>query len=197
MKLNIAINALAASLSSFPSASASGAVTKNLKNGRVEGGNIRAAASKNQGAECSFAVGIEVQNSPDVGVLSCKVGETCIEDSMSSIGGRCVVSSDEVALKFDTSEHMTEYAAEYGEAKQCKTCDEAGKKFKCCGEEACHGLDEKNVPCGSCNGKVACSGAKGAIGRDSCVGEFACFNSSGELSQFESPCYTLTDHLSS
>eukprot|EP00956_Cyclotella_meneghiniana_P001039 scaffold1243_cov52-Cyclotella_meneghiniana.AAC.2 len=91
MKLNIAINALAASVSTFAaSASASSAVAKNPRDDRAEEGSIRAAASKNQGTECSFAVGIEVQNSPDVGVLSCKLGETCVKDSMSSIGGRCV-----------------------------------------------------------------------------------------------------------
>eukprot|EP00956_Cyclotella_meneghiniana_P001411 scaffold1547_cov57-Cyclotella_meneghiniana.AAC.6 len=195
MKLNIAINALAASSSIFPaSASASGVVAKNARDDRAEEGSIRAAASKNQGAECSFAVGIEVQNSPDVGVLSCKVGETCVEDSVSSIGGRCVVSPDEFALDdFDP----VAYAKGVAEQYKCDACDDSGTKFVCCGFQACdRDTFADFAPCGSCIGKKACYGASwytmSEMGEDSCIGSEACRWANGELRQVESPHSNIT-----
>ena len=173
MKLNIAINALAASVSSLPaSASASGAVAKNARDDRAEEGSIRAAASKNQGAECYFAVGIEVQNSPDVGVLSCNAGEMCVEDSMSSIGGRCVVPGNEVFLSGPGGIDTYDYALDRSYRFACEPCSrENGKrKWKCCGTSACALEEVDNIPCGSCIGVLACANIKGTIGKDSCIG---------------------------
>ena len=160
MKFTVAINAIAASASMLPVSASD--IVASLSNERANAheGSIRATASENQGTECSFVVaGIEVENSPDVGVLSCNTGEMCVEDSTSSVGGRCVLSGDEVALE----------RPRLG-VEECPV-----DKPKCMGLYACDYAKKDQIACGSCNGDFACFGVDNFVGENSCKGYKACF----------------------
>ena len=108
---------------------------------------------------------VDIQEmSEDVGILSCDIGELCLEDSTSSLGGRCFSDpSNPVDL-----------------GPQRELCD------KCTGDFACNGVSDSdkanNIACGSCDGIVACYNlASGVtIGVDSCQGDYACYGASGE-----------------
>ena len=128
-------------------------------------GSVRAAAKSQQGAECSFSNGIQVDSSPDTGILSCGRGETCVEDTTSAAGGRCV-RQEGVAV--ESHRHL---------AEAC-TYSDGTSGTKCVGTNACTGLDTANVGCGSCIGTDACSGFYGTgsltIGEGSCIGDKSC-----------------------
>ena len=108
---------------------------------------------------------VDIQEmSEDVGILSCDIGELCLEDSTSSLGGRCFSDpSNPVDL-----------------GPQRELC------VKCYGSDACKGVsesDKTNIACGSCNGVGACSYlASGVtIGVDSCNQFYACAIAEGEM----------------
>ena len=107
-----------------------------------------------------------VEKSADVRVLSCGVGEVCVEDLTSTMGGRCeilVIPDDDAAALEPQRERQL-----------CK---------KCVGEHACIGVDQSKIGCGSCMGEAACLslGSDVTIGANSCVGDYACLEASGEL----------------
>ena len=177
MKLTIASTYLAASLSA-PSISSFGVAASILEHENNQG-IIGTSATENK--ECTFANEVNIRKkSSDVGILSCDMGDLCVEDFTSSLGGRCVsVSSVPVAL---------------GAQAERQLCD------KCVG--GCVGVvDQSNISCGSCMGDGACDGlptsvtvggdscvgdkacqyAAYNIGENSCVGDSACFYAEGEL----------------
>eukprot|EP00956_Cyclotella_meneghiniana_P001294 scaffold1399_cov48-Cyclotella_meneghiniana.AAC.6 len=96
MKLTVASMSIAALCA--PSISASGVAASILKHENNQG-SVRLSAPKNK--ECSFVDGfkVNVQESMQVGIHLCEIGELCEEDSTSPLGGRCVtVSSKPIAL---------------------------------------------------------------------------------------------------
>lgn len=129
--------------------------------------------------ECTFLSVLE-QTTADSGILGCGTGSICIEDTLSSLGGRCVSALD-------------------SEERQMQSC------VKCTGTKACLGLttEFKNsfVGCGSCIGDYACAFVckfflrrnswlmsvthyhsclfvltdSSTIGQDSCIGSRACY----------------------
>ena len=88
MKLTTATAFIAASLSA-PSISTSGVAASILEHENNKGS--ARTATKKQGVECAFVDNVTVRKSVDVGVLSCGVGKVCVEDSTSTLGGRCEV----------------------------------------------------------------------------------------------------------
>ena len=155
MKLTIASTSLAASLSA-PSISSFGVAASILEHENNQG-IIGTSATENK--ECTFANEVNIRKkSSDVGILSCDMGDLCVEDFTSSLGGRCVsVSSVPVAL---------------GAQPERQLCD------KCVGDEyqACFGVDQSNIACGSCMGNHACNGLPDSVtvGVNSCIGYKAC-----------------------
>ncbi|KAL7517481.1 hypothetical protein ACHAWX_002400 [Stephanocyclus meneghinianus] len=104
--------------------------------------------------ECTFLSVLE-QTTADSGILGCGTGSICIEDTLSSLGGRCVSALD-------------------SEERQMQSC------VKCTGTKACLGLTTafKNsfIGCGSCIGDYACAFVySSTIGQDSCIGSRACY----------------------
>ena len=183
MQLTIAASAIIAASASTPSISANGVAAANTIHESDRVGSIRRRAAKNQGRnsgdECTpFANRFNARrNSPDVGVLSCNVGEICINDSASSIGGRCVaVSGDnnEAALTLGSSKHR--------ELDECT---------KCVGLYACDGIvDRSKIGCGSCNGFGACVDLASdvTVGTNSCNGDLGCVGLQGELEKKTKKC---------
>ena len=167
MKLTIATAFIAASASA-PSISTPGVAASILKEHDNSKGSIHTAAKK-QGVECAFVDKMPDQNSADVGVLSCGVGEVCVEDSTSTVGGRCkvLVSADDEAAALEPQ-------------RELHVCDESKR---CQGNNACLGVDRSRIGCGSCIGVYACSRlASGVtIGDNSCIGELACDHAYGEM----------------
>ena len=86
MKLTIATAFIAASTSA-PSISTFGVAASIIEHENSRG-SVRTAAKK-QGVECAFVDKITIRKSADMGVHSCGVGEVCVEDSTSTVGGRC------------------------------------------------------------------------------------------------------------
>ena len=163
MKLTIATAFIAASTSA-PSISASGVVASIIKEENNKG-SVRTAAAEKQGVECALADSVTVQKSADVGVLSCSVGEVCVKDSTSTMGGRCkdlVSPKDETALEPQREREL------------CEKCD---------GWSACVNSDQSKIGCGSCMGRMACRNLASdvTIGDDSCLGDYACYSAYGEL----------------
>lgn len=123
-----------------------------------------------------------------MGVLaSCADFEYCLEDPSSSLGGRCVPNDQEyVYAVVDSHRMLTQCSGEWTyDCIECTMSDgSAGKK--CDGKLACMsgvmggvgvgGINPNEVPCGSCNGKYACSNAVGPIGEGSCNAEGACYS---------------------
>ena len=163
MKLTIATAFIAASVSA-PSISISGVAASILEHENSKG-SVRTAAKK-QGVECAYVNGITVRKSADVGVLSCSAGQVCVEDSTSTMGGRCeiLVSPDDEAAALEPQ-------------RERELCE------KCTGLFACSGTDQSKIGCGSCIGDYACFSLSTdvTIGELSCVGNWACYSASGEL----------------
>ena len=163
MKLTIATAFIAASTSA-PSISASGVVASIIKEENNKG-SVRTAAAEKQGVECALADSVTVQKSADVGVLSCSVGEVCVKDSTSTMGGRC---KDLVSPKDET--------AALEPQRERELCE------KCEGWSACVNTDQSKIGCGSCMGSMACRNLASdvTIGDNSCVGDYACYSAYGE-----------------
>ena len=155
MKLTIAIAYIAASASA-PSISPFGVAASILEHENSKG-SVRTAAKK-KGVGCAFKGGIAIWKSADVGVLSCGVGEVCVEDSTSTLGGRCEVL-------------VNDGAADLEPQRERELCE------KCVGSSACQGVDQSKIGCGSCMGTSACGwlASDVTIGANSCRGEYACF----------------------
>ena len=134
-------------------------------------GSVRATAKPDAdaGTKCSFIAGFRVEQSPDTGILSCGMGETCIEDETSAVGGRCVVFEEDAVV--ESHRRLT----------TCTYADGSPGTF-CVGTGACTGTDTSKIGCGSCNGANACNGFYGsetnpgtiAVGEKSCIGTSAC-----------------------
>ena len=165
MKLTFATAYIAASTCA-PSISPFGVAASILEHENSKG-SVRTAAKK-QGVECAFVDSVTVRKSVDVGVLSCSAGKVCVEDSTSTMGGRCeiLVSPDDEAAALEPQH----------ERKLCE---------KCVGKWACDYVeDQSKIGCGSCIGIGACYKLESdvTIGENSCVGDYACgFRTSGEL----------------
>ena len=165
MKLTIATAFIAASASA-PSISASRVAASILEHEN----NKRSidTVAKKQGVECALADRITVRKSADVGVLSCGVGEVCVEDSTSTMGGRCdvLVPDNDEAAALEPQRELHE---------ECE---------KCVGDNACSGvIDQSGIGCGSCIGLYSCANlaSDATIGDNSCVGELACDSASGKF----------------
>ena len=131
-------------------------------------GSSRTAAAKKQGVECTLANTANVQKSAaDADVLSsCRVGEVCVEDSTSKIGGRCELVAS-----------ASDEAAALEPLRDLQDCE------KCSGMLACRGVFYKSkIGCGSCIGYSACSNIPSVvtIGNNSCSGVYACSDGRGE-----------------
>eukprot|EP00956_Cyclotella_meneghiniana_P029763 scaffold73122_cov61-Cyclotella_meneghiniana.AAC.2 len=133
-----------------------------------DGGFVSKPSVKKQGRECIVerALKLKLRSAPDVvELLSCDIGETCVEDASSSSGGRCaVVSADGAA------------AMEPRLEEECRKCE---------GTKACEGLSvdfiANNIGCGSCNGSIACKGLGDVtIGENSCNEFGSCYEAQGE-----------------
>ena len=154
MKLTITTTFIAASMFALP-ISFSGVASGMIDHGQGNQPN-------NQGGECTTFVHHSFE---DVGVHSCSSGEMCVNDSTSSVGGRCIVVSGNEAA-FDSENQ-----------RKLNNC------IKCSGSYACHGTDSSKIGCGSCIGHAACYELPCGVtvGENSCVGEIACSVSKGEF----------------
>jgi hypothetical protein len=111
---------------------------------------------------------------PDTGILSCAAYETCVEDEMSSAGGRCVALGD---VNLTTESHRELVST------PC-TFSDGSAGFKCDGEMACpESVDQSLIGCGSCIGDYACQYLDGGttVGENSCVGYQACYSLEGSV----------------
>eukprot|EP00956_Cyclotella_meneghiniana_P020719 scaffold36935_cov53-Cyclotella_meneghiniana.AAC.1 len=162
MKLTIASMFIASSSLGAPSVSASGVAASILEHGNNKR-SFRTAAAKKQGVECTLANTASVQKSAaDVDVLSsCRVGEVCVEDSTSKIGGRCELVAS-----------ASDEAAALEPLRELEDC------VKCSGVGACRRVFYKSkIGCGSCigNGNRACRGIYGDdVPANACNGDYAC-----------------------
>ena len=158
---------IASSSLGAPSVSASGVAASILEHGNNKR-SFRTAAAKKQGVECTLADSPNVQKpAADVDVLSsCRVGEVCVEDSTSKIGGRCELVAS-----------ASDEAAALEPLRDLQDCE------KCSGSGACRGVFYKSkIGCGSCIGYSACSNIPSVvtIGNNSCSGVYACSDGRGE-----------------
>lgn len=145
----------------------SGAATESTSSS----GFIRATATVKNGSECSFTNGFVAQDSHlDAGVLGCGMGETCVEDSSSSLGGRCIES------------RQRQLGAPENAPKDCEFAN-GTLGVKCSDFGACYGVNPDNVGCGSCIGRGSCWSMTGTVGESSCIGDSACSYSSGSMGE--------------
>ena len=117
--------------------------------------------SKNQGGECT-TFDFDVLNSGVHTSCGMGMGEMCVEDSTSSIGGRCiVVSGKEIALGL------------HCDLNACRKC-----------ESGCRGVNPSKISCGFCNADRACWDLPShfTVGENSCNGRYSCQGAKGELS---------------
>ena len=136
------------------------------------------------GAECLFVNSFKVDrvsaaksndngsNQIDTGILSCPSSYTCVEDSTSSKGGRCVSLLDQGGDYSDESyldaSHRSLVACTFANGTSGE---------KCVGTQACAPGLVASVPCGSCNGYRACRLATYVTFAEStCNGDQACAN---------------------
>ena len=93
--------------------------------------------------ECSFASSGLRLNEADIGILGCAEDFVCVEDSRSSLGGRCVIAD-----------------MKHRDLQGTAACD-----TKCTGTDACAGLSkdfiDNNIGEKSCCGEDACKGLDG------------------------------------
>ena len=96
------------------------------------------------GEECSFVTSLQLKRpEADTGILGCKPNYVCVEDSLSSLGGRCVMGEK-------VHRHLQNTPA-------CTA--------KCTGTDACRGLSQdfidNNIGDKSCCGEEACADITG------------------------------------
>jgi hypothetical protein len=157
------------------------AITKAVQNSNNGGANIDkqiGATLSNKGKECTFLNSFNefVDRAADAGILNCDIGKTCVEDSTSSMGGRCVEILDEAAYEEAYYEFGLQTNQESGLriSRKLATCTFANGTAgqKCSGVMACVGQTYSEVACGSCNGKKSCKGLyKAVIEEGSCIGD--------------------------
>jgi hypothetical protein len=128
-------------------------------------------AKAKEGAECSFANDVKAKlYDADTGVLVCGIGETCIEDKLSSVGGRCIIIHPRTAA--ENHRQLTAISCQFADGTN---------GFKCQGNYACEGVDPNTVECGGCIGDNSCYQIKGTVAENSCVGVGACDRKSGAI----------------
>lgn len=151
-------------------------------NGNVA--NSLATTSTMRGSECSFVNSFKAKpasahrnaNYPrvDTGILNCPTAQTCVEDSTSSMGGRCISLFDHG----DQDDNV--YEAMARRALVACTFANGTSGQKCVGPYACASLSKATVGCGSCNGRGACRSLnKVNVAEGSCNGYYACYYASG------------------
>eukprot|EP00804_Cyclotella_cryptica_P000251 CCRYP_010194-RB/>CCRYP_010194-RB protein AED:0.08 eAED:0.08 QI:227/1/1/1/0.72/0.61/26/1764/612 len=145
------------SLFRFASSSAVATVVDKAYESESESKQLDYSNASSRGEECSFSNSYYLKGSgADTGILGCSDPEyVCIQDSLSSLGGRCAPAAMAHCKLFNT------------------TCT-----VKCTGTDACTGsLDPNNIGVGSCCGYKACYGvsASSTIGDGSCIGYKACY----------------------
>ena len=127
-------------------------------------------------AECTF-----LKSFTDVGILTpCPIG-TCVEDSTSSLGGRCVELFSEEDYYSD-SEVTGGVTFGIGTQRHLQTCTLADgtASTRCTGRLACVNQNYATVACGSCNGAKSCMGMyKAIVEEGSCNGAKSCYQVSG------------------
>jgi hypothetical protein len=129
--------------------------------------------SLQEGAECSFANDVKAELSDvDTGVLVCSIGEKCIEDKSSSVGGRCITIHPRIVA--ENHRQLT--------AIPC-TFTNGTKGVKCNPIDACAGINTEYISCGSCIGEASCLFTGGSIGESSCIGRRSCFSVLGDVDQ--------------
>jgi hypothetical protein len=133
----------------------------------------------NKGQECSVIKSFKVRGTSDFG---CEEDEYCVEDPMSSLGGRCINLDVEQEQDFDTT--LAVESHRWLEGIPCYYSD-GSEGVKCEGEDACYYncrqkwmIDPDKVGCDSCNGDYACYYSTDendiTIGENSCVGNWSC-----------------------
>lgn len=96
------------------------------------------------GEECSFVTSLQLKSQEaDTGILRCNPNYICVEDSLSSLGGRCVISKKV-----------------HRNLQNTPACS-----VKCTGTDACRGLSQdfidNNIGDKSCCGYEACADITG------------------------------------
>lgn len=106
-----------------------------------ESNHLDYVKSSSLGEECLFSKSYYLKGGiADTGILGCSDPEyVCIEDSLSSLGGRCAPP-----------------AVAHRELQKTPPCT-----VKCTGTDACLGVDQSKVGVGSCCGYKACAGVSG------------------------------------
>lgn len=132
--------AFAASQTLFLSASSLAAASVLDISSENEAKQLDYSKSSSVGQECSFSNSYLKGTGADTGILGCGEPEyICVEDALSSLGGRCAPANVIHRKLFNT------------------TCT-----AKCTGDSACDGsLDPINIGDGSCCGYKACYGVSG------------------------------------
>lgn len=131
-------------------------------------------------AECTF-----LNAFTDVGILTpCPIG-TCIEDSTSSLGGRCVELFNEEdyysynsGSSYDGGSSTGGATFGIGTQRHLQTCTltNGTASTRCTGPLACFNQNYATVACGSCNGKKSCMGMyKAIVEEGSCNGVKSCY----------------------
>ena len=137
--------AFAASQTLFLSASSSAAASVVDISYENEAKQLDYSKSASVGQECSFSNSYLKGTGADTGILGCSDPEyVCVEDALSSLGGRCAPAS-----------------VVHRELQNTPACT-----AKCTGADACDGsggLDPSNIGVGSCCGYRACFGVSGML----------------------------------
>eukprot|EP00956_Cyclotella_meneghiniana_P019370 scaffold33146_cov63-Cyclotella_meneghiniana.AAC.5 len=160
MHLTISSASLAAAFVTIPSNHTIVLALDVEYNAEIE--NLEHDKHQAQGEECSFVVSSKLLRGygSDTGILGCTdPTAVCVEDKLSSLGGRCASSLIVSRMLQDT--------------QPCNA--------KCTGTNACQNLTQdfidNNIGDKSCCGKYACAYITGntTIGPNSCLGYAACY----------------------
>lgn len=194
------------STAAFSAATGHTLLTPSLRAGLDVSNSAQQGQTAAAGAECLFVNSFRADhvsaaksndngsNQVDTGILSCPSSYTCVEDSTSSKGGRCVSLLDQGGDYSDESyldaSHRSLVACTFANGTSGE---------KCVGTQACAAGLVASVSCGSCNGYRACRFAtyvtfaeltcngnqacanmyKTILSEGSCTGAKACYKTSG------------------
>jgi hypothetical protein len=125
---------------------------KNMKNPHTNYGN-------NELMECT----LPSSQAPDVGILSCSVGQYCVANAESTMGGVCVRSSNDLDTAVDS------VITESGRQRHSRTMQDSTTSFLEMAEEVC---SMEDLTCNTC-----------AVNADAYTAEFDC--------EYDLNCYTL------
>jgi hypothetical protein len=152
--------------------------------------------SPNEGQECSIKESIKIREAIDAdGIFGCDEDEYCVEDHVSSLGGRCI--------KFDIEHHEQDFDKTLlavdshrllqDDGIQC-TYNNGTAGVKCVGTMACDNIDSKFVKCGSCIGYQSCYSSSLRtvfVGEGSCVGVASCYYGYYDHGEYEEVYWEL------